>query len=315
MDISVVIGLHNEGEKVNNIYKKLTKSLENVDKSYELLFVDDSSKPETWNIIKELQKKDPHVKAIKFRRLHGETARIQAGFDHAKGESIFTIGTSIENFDKELLKLIKKAEESSFDMIIGTRKGRHEGRKVSKALSIFAHKILFGLIKHQFTDVTSPYRYIRKDLAKNMKIYGDNHLIFPAIAALYGAKFSELEIDHGPTKALGLSDLMKLIMDMILVKFFISSMTPPFNAAPMRILGGLGSISVATGFVTGAYLTVEKIVYNHDIGGRPLLSLSILLLILGALFLVMGFLGELIMRSYFEGQNKPTYTVEESLFT
>lgn len=320
MDISAVIGVHNHQDNVETIYKELTKVFNKIDKSYEIIFVDDSSDDDTWVVLKRLQKKDPHVKAIRFRRKHGESASLQAGFDHAKGESIFTMSPTMENHPSHLISLIENAEKFGHDMVIGARKGRHNGRPLTKYASHFAHLFINRLIHRDFTDITSPFRYMKKDLVNNIKMYGDNHLILPAIAALYGGKFAEVEIEHGKplskskSKSLGFVEMTKLMFDMMLVKFFMSSMTPPFNATPMRIFGGLGLMSMFGGLVISLYLTIDKIVNGADIGGRPLLSLGILMLIMGALFLIMGFLGELILRSYYEGQNKSVYSVKEKLF-
>lgn len=317
MDISTIVTVYNNEDTINELYEKISSVFEKIGRSYELIFINDASTDNSWEIIKDLQKKDPHIKAIDFRRHYGESAGLQAGFDLSKGDYVFTISPSLENDPEVFEELYEKVQTEECDMVLGVRKGRYDGRPISRLYSKIAHKILDFAAKKKFSDITSPVRIIEREVVDNMRLHGDNYLYVPAIATLYGAKFGEVEIKHQKPKSQNFRyqkiNLFKFLADILFLKIFVSSTTPPFNLAPMRLFGGIGFLSGFLGFVAGLYLTFQKFYLGLDIGGRPLLLLAVLMLILGAIFLIFGFLGEIIIRTYFEGQSKLTYTTREKL--
>ncbi|PIR42462.1 hypothetical protein CO058_02675 [candidate division WWE3 bacterium CG_4_9_14_0_2_um_filter_35_11] len=317
MDISTVVPIYNNESTIEELYKGLTDVFENIGKSYELIFVNDGSVDNSWKIISAFQKKDPHIKAIDFRRNYGQSAALQAGFDISKGMSVLTIGASLENDPADLSDLYDALIKKDNDMVIGVRSQRYDGRLFSRIRSSLAHSVLKFVSKNSFADVTSPVRAFEREVIDNIKLFGDAYMYLPVLATLYGAKFEEIKIKHTKPKDLSYiapkTSLFKFIFDIIFLKFFVSATTPPFHMAPIRLFGGLGSISAFLGLAGGAFLTYQKIAFGQDIGTRPLLMLSILLLILGAMFLVFGILGEIIIRTYFEGQNKLIYTTRERL--
>lgn len=317
MDISIVSWIHNCEDTIEELYNRVSTTMETIGSSYEIILVNDHSTDNSWEIIKDIHKRDPHVKAISFSRHYGHSAGLQAGFERAKGDMVFTISPTLENHPEELPKLIEFMKKGEFDMVVGFRKGRYRGREFRKHLSDIASYIISFLIGHQISDVTSPVRLIKKNVLSRMKIYGDHHMFLPALAALYGAKFGEVEIEHikPKNKSYKTSQLKipETVLDIIVIKFLLSMSTPPFSTTPIRIFGGAGLISLSLGFLAGVYLSIEKLVLGHDIGNRPMLMLSALLIMLGSLFVVMGLLGELMVRVYFEGQNKMPYHIKEVL--
>ena len=317
MDISAVSWIYNCEDTINELYERLTETLEGVGLSYEIIFVNDASKDNSWKEIKALNKKDPHVKAINFRRHYGQSAGLQAAFDIAKGKYVFTISPTLENKPEDLAKFITKMEKEDYDMLIGFRKSKLKGRFYRGMLSSLANSVISLLVGQVLRDMTSPFRLVRREVLTHMKIYGDHHLFLPAIATLYGAKFGEIEIAHGKPKNKSFVPhkirFVKTAFDLLVLKFLISISTPPFSMTPMRVFGIAGIISFIFGFGAGSYLTIQKLIYGYEIGSRPLLLLSVMMIILGVLFVVLGILGELIVRVYFEGQNKKTYSVREHL--
>ena len=319
MDISTVIPVYNNELTINELYVGLTDVFEKLGKSYELIFINDGSNDNSWKVIATLQKKDPHIKAIDFRRHYGESAALQAGFDLAKGDYILTINATLENSPSELEKLYEKVKDENYDMVIGVRRGRFDGRWFSRIVSKLAHIAINFVSKEKFSDATSPIRALEREVVQNIKLFGDAYMYLPVLATLYGANFAEVEIKHLKPKhnsaTLKRLNIIKFVFDMTFLKFYVSAVTPPFNLTPVRLFGGIGSVSALLGILGGGYLTYQKIVFGYDIGTRPLLLLSVLMLILGAIFLIFGILGEIIIRSYFESQNKLTYTKRSELVT
>jgi len=317
MDISTVVRVHNNEKTIEELYERLSKTLGKFGRSYETIFINDGSTDKSWSIISKIQRKDPHVKAINFTRHHGESAGLQAGFEHSKGEYIFTLSPTLENAPEELKKLFNKLLKGKHDMVVGNRVGRHGGRPLTKIASKFAHKVISLVIPHTYNDVTSPFRVMRSEISKNLKLYGDSHLLLPVLASMYGANFAEVKIKHYPLKYIEMkavkTSLIKVLFDLVLLKFFISSTTPPFNATPIRFMGILGVTSTFVGLSLGVYLSVLKMFYGQDIGGRPMLLLAFLLMIIGVLFVLMGLLGEIIIRTYFESAKKSIYTIRDKL--
>ena len=317
MDISTIIPIYNNESTIEELYLGLTETFEKLGKSYELIFINDGSTDSSWRIIAGLQKKDPHIKAIDFRRHYGMSATLQAGFDVSKGLVVLTVGASLENDPFDLVEMYNCLIEKDNDMVIGVRPKRYDGRYFSKIRSSLAHSVLKFVSKNSFADVTSPVRAFEREVIDNIRLFGDAYLYLPVLATLYGAKFEELKIKHTKPKdssyVASKVSFFKFIFDIIFLKFFVSATTPPFNLAPIRLFGGIGTVSAFLGLVGGAFLTYQKIALGLDIGTRPLLMLSVLLLLLGAMFLVFGILGEIIIRTYFEGQNKLTYTTRAKL--
>jgi len=319
MNISIIVPIYNNALTINQLYEEISDVFDKLDKSFEIIFINDGSKDDSWKIISALQKKDPHIKAVDFRRHYGESASLQAGFDISKGDYVLTISATLENDPKDLLNLFEKVSNKENDMVIGVRKGRYDGRPFAKLKSDLARVIISYVAKQEFSDVTSPIRAMEREVVQNMRLFGDAYMYIPVLATLYGANFEEVEIRHLKPKVAyheaSKVNFFKFIFDIIFLKFFVSATTPPFNLTPMRLFGGLGTFSALLGILGGIYLTYQKLFLGMDIGTRPMLILSVLLLILGAMFIVFGVLGEIIIRSYFESHDKLTYTTRDKLIT
>ncbi|HSX39875.1 MAG TPA: glycosyltransferase family 2 protein [Candidatus Saccharimonadales bacterium] len=315
MDLSIVSWIHNCEDTIEELYTRVSNTMDLIGSSYEIILINDGSTDNSWDIIKDLHKKDPHVKAINFSRYYGHSAGLQAGFDAAKGDLVFTISPTLENAPEELPKFIEEMRSHNYDMIVGCRKHKAKGKKVRGLVSKIANKMISLAAGHQITDMTSPYRLIKKSVLSNLRLYGDHYMFLPALASLYGARFGEIDIEHSKPKNKSYKNVhMRLIptaLDIVVLKFLVSFSTPPFSTAPIRVFGGTGIVSLLIGLVLGIYLSVDKLLFGHSIGNRPLLLLSILMVMLGAMFVLMGLLGELLVRIYFEGQNKMTYHIRE----
>lgn len=316
MDISIISWIHNCEDTVEELYTEITKAMEMVGGSYEIILVNDGSSDNSWKVIQAIHRSDPHVKAINFRRNHGHSSGLQAGFDIAKGNLIFTISSTLENSPKEIVKFIEKMKEADYDLIVGFRKNKLKGRGMKSRLSILANKFVSVLVGKDFKDVTSPIRLIKKEVLKHFRLYGDNHLFLPVLATLSGAKFGEVEVEHllPKNKSYTYSGLPihKAVLDIMVLKFFISAYNPPFNTSPIRVFGSMGILTMLLSVILAMFLGYDKFFIGNDIGGRPLLFVFVLMSIVGILLVIIGLLGELLLRIYLEGKDK-TYSVKDFL--
>jgi glycosyltransferase involved in cell wall biosynthesis len=314
MDLSIVSYLHNNSDTVTELYNRLEKTLAELSVSYEIVLVNDGSSDETLITVNSLAKKDPHVKIVNFTRHYGMAAGLQAGFDRATGDLIFTLSPTLENHPEELPRFLTTMREGGYDFIVGCRGKRLHGRKIKHILSSLGNKLTSILVGQKLTDLTSPMRLTKSSVLKNLKIYGNHHLFLPALATLHGAKFKELEIEHQKPKGRFSSrstiTAPEALLEILFLKFLISATTPPFSTTPIKIFGGTGSVALLIGLALGINLTVERLIFQQSIANRPALLLAVLLVLIGAMFMVMGLLGELLIRIYFESQNKKTYTLD-----
>src|SRR3989337_992234 len=308
--VSIVIPVYNEEESVPLLYKSIKKVMDATGLNYEIIFVDDGSKDNTFSILSDIQKSDPNVVVISFRRNFGQTAAMAAGFDHASGDIIVTMDADLQNDPKDIPRLLEKAKE--YDVVSGWRKNRKDpffSRRLPSMIANYLISKVTGVYLHDYGCTLKAYR---KEVVKNIRLYGEMHRFIPAIANWIGATFTEEVVGHhhrrfGKSKY-GISRTLRVLLDLLTVKFLQSFSTRPIHAfgTPGLVLGGIG-------FLISLYLTYAKLALGYQIGGRPLLLLAVLLIILGAQLVVMGLLGEMLARVYHESQSKAIYTIRKIL--
>lgn len=304
MDLSIVIPTYNEEGNVEKLHSEVTAALSQLRKKYEILFVDDGSRDRTFEKLEKLTKRDNSVRVIKFSRNYGQTAAMLAGLQNAKGGIVVTIDADLQNDPKDIPKLVKKLSEG-YDLVCGWRQNRKDtfGKRISSKLS----NILMGsLMDLNIHDSGCTLRAYRKEILQDFKIYGETHRYIPAIIASQGGRVTEVAVNHreryaGKTKY-GLERLPKGLLDLITLKFLST-----YGSRPIHIFGGLGLGLFGLGFLGGLYLTYQKFAHGLPIGNRPLLTLVMLLIILGMLFVLNGFLAELLIRT----QETKSYKIEK----
>jgi len=310
MKVSVVIPIYNEEKNIEILYEKLKDALNNQPFSYELLFVDDGSNDNSLNILKDIQKSDKNVIVISFRKNFGQTAAFSAGFDYASGDVVVTIDGDLQNDPMDIPKLVAMMDE--YDIVSGWRKDRKDPFLSRQLPSQIANKLISLVTGVKLHDYGCSLKAYRKDVVSNIHLYGEMHRFIPAVASQYGVKIAEVVTTHHPRlygkSKYGISRTFKVLLDLIMIKFFQT-----FFTKPLRAFGPIGLGSFFVGLLLAIKLTVEKLFWGKDIGGRPLLILSVLLIIVGFQLIAMGILGEFLVRIYFEGQNKKTYYVKEVL--
>ena len=305
----MVIPVYEEEENLLPLYEELKEVLNSLPLQHEIIMVDDGSRDNSWNIIREISSRDPAVKGIRFRRNFGQTAALVAGFDEATGDVIITMDADRQNDPKDIPRLLEKLEEG-YDIVSGWRKNRKDPfltRKLPSAIANWLISRVTGLHLHDYGCTLKAYR---AEVIRNIQLYGQMHRFIPAVASIYGVVVAEIVVNHRPRVAgrskYGLSRTFKVLLDLIALKFLLS-----YSTRPLHIFGGLGLLSLFLGLVSGTYLTYVKYAKRQPIGNRPLLSLTVLLILTGVQLIVLGLLGELLTRTYHESSGKKIYAIRE----
>ncbi|OGW37362.1 MAG: glycosyl transferase [Nitrospirae bacterium RBG_13_39_12] len=310
MTLSIVIPIYNEEENVQILHEKLKEVLDSLKNEYEILFVDDGSTDRTLPILEEIQAKDKRVIVLSLRRNFGQTAAFAAGFDFATGDIIVTMDGDLQNDPADIPKLLALIKDN--DLVSGWRKKRKDPFFSRRLPSVAANWLISKVTGVKLHDYGCSLKAYRRDVIKNLKLYGEMHRFIPAVASWYGVRIAEVETVHYPrlrgSSKYGVSRTIKVVLDLITVKFLQS-----FSTKPIQFFGPIGIISGFLGFIISVYLTLDKIFFGHDIGGRPLLLLGALLIIVGIQLIGMGLLGEMLVRVYHESQRKPIYVIKKIL--
>jgi glycosyltransferase involved in cell wall biosynthesis len=311
MDLSVVIPIFNEAESIGALHNQLKEVLDGLGQSYEIIAVDDGSVDRSFAMLKELQARDTHLKVIRFRRNFGQTAAFAAGFDYCQGDVVITMDADLQNDPADIPLLLAKVQEG-YDVVSGWRVNRQDPFLTRRFPSMIANWLISQGTGVHLHDYGCSLKAYRQEVVKGLHLYGELHRFMPALANWMGVSVSEIPVHHHArrygTSKYGLSRTIRVLLDLITVRFLLS-----YSTRPIHIFGGLGLMSFALGTTLGAYLSFVKFALDRDIGSRPLLLLAILLMLLGVQLVSMGLLGELVMRTYYEVQRKPIYTVAEVL--
>ncbi len=308
-DLSVIIPVYNELENIRPLYDALKPVLDGMGVKYEIIFVDDGSTDGTAKAVEGLAS-DPSLRVLEFRRNFGQTAAFSAGFDHARGEVIVTMDGDLQNDPVDIPKLYGMVKDGDYDLVSGWRKNRKDPFINRKLPSMMANWLIGKVTGVRLHDYGCSLKAYRQEVVKNLKLYGEMHRFIPAVANWYGVKVAEVETTHHPRvwgkSKVGISRTVKVFLDLITVKFLQS-----FSTKPIQFFGPMGLASTAVGICISLYLAAQKLLLGRPIGGRPLLLLGVLLIIIGVQLIGMGLLGEMIVRTYHESQKKPIYALKK----
>lgn len=308
MTISIVIPLYNEEENVRELHARIKPVMDSIGDEYEIIFIDDGSTDNTLTLLQEIQAGDDTVIVLSLRRNFGQTAAFAAGFDYSRGDIIVTMDGDLQNDPNDIPKLLELMKDN--DLVSGWRKKRKDPFLSRRLPSIIANSLISKVTGVNLHDYGCSLKAYRRDVIKNLKLYGEMHRFIPAVASWYGVRIAEVETTHHPRlrgkSKYGISRTMKVVLDLITVKFLQS-----FSTKPLQFFGPIGLLSGALGFLISLYLSIDKMFSGKDIGGRPLLLLGALLIIVGIQFIGMGLLGEMMVRVYHETQKKPIYVIKK----
>ncbi|MBN2246018.1 MAG: glycosyltransferase family 2 protein [Candidatus Aminicenantes bacterium] len=308
-ELSLVIPAYNEEENIDELYKETVNACEKLNRSYEIIFIDDGSIDRTFQIMKELHHRDPNVKVIRLRKNFGQTAALSAGFDRTRGEIIITMDADLQNDPADFHLLLAKIDEG-FDLVNGWRVKRKDKFLSRRLPSIIANRLISLITGVKLHDYGCTLKAFRKDVIKNLKLYGELHRFIPAIASTIGVNIAEVQVNHRP-RIRGKSNytifrFIKVILDLLTVKFLLS-----YSTRPLQIFGFFGLISGGVGGILLIYFAYIRLIVLESIANRPLLFVAILLVIVGIQFITLGLLAEIMVRAYHESVNKKIYFVRE----
>lgn len=307
--ISIVIPLYNEEESIPHLVEALNQAIVHYGQPAEVIIVDDGSKDRSFALLKEVAERDPRYTIIRFRRNFGQTAAFAAGFAHARGEVVITMDADLQNDPMDIPLLMAKIEEG-YDIVSGWRKNRQDRWLDRKLPSMLANRLISNVTDVRLHDYGCSLKAYRTEVLRHVRLYGELHRFIPALASQVGATVTEVPVNHrsrqyGRSKY-GISRTIRVMLDLINVWFLGT-----YSTRPIHVFGTLGLTSIALGVLTGLYLTSLKLFWGASIGNRPLLLLSVLLVVIGVQLVTMGLLAEMITRTYYESQNKPIYVVRE----
>ncbi len=309
MKLSVVIPIYNEEENIQLLYDELKEVLQGIDRSYEIVFVDDGSSDRSLEFLERIQQQDPRVIVVSFRRNFGQTAAMAAGFDYATGEVIVTMDGDMQNDPHDIPGLLEKMDEG-YDLVSGWRYNRQDAFINRKLPSMIANKIISKVTGVHLHDYGCTLKIFRKEITKGIRLYGEMHRFIPAIASGMGSRIAEVKVNHRPrrfgTSKYGITRTIRVILDLMTVKFLLS-----YATRPIQVFGLLGILCGLLGFSIALIMTFQRQFLGIPLGNRPLLLLAVLLIFMGMQFISMGLLGELQARTYHEAQNKTIYAVRK----
>lgn len=311
MDISVVVPLYNEEDNVQLLYEEIKGVLDTMAEQAEIVFVDDGSRDNTLAKLEAIQAGDDHVRVVSLRRNFGQTAAMTAGFDHARGGVIITMDGDLQNDPHDIPQLVAKLNEG-YDVVTGWRHDRQDAFLSRRLPSQLANRLISWVTGVGLHDYGCTLKAFRREVIDNINLYGEMHRFIPAIASGMGISFTEVKVNHRArrfgTSKYGISRTIRVVLDLITVKFMLS-----YATRPLHVFGTVGVVSSLLGVLIALVLTVQRQLYGVALANRPLLLLAVLLIFMGIQFITIGLLAELVVRTYHESQKKPIYYVRKVL--
>ncbi len=308
---SVVIPIHNEEPSLLPLYDRLTAVMQTIARPYEIIFVDDASTDRSFELLANLAATDAHLKIVRLRRNFGQTAALAAGFHEAIGKVIVSLDGDLQHAPEDIPALLAKIDEG-YDIASGWRKERVDNALTRRFPSRIANWLIAKVSGVPLHDFGTTFKAYRAEILSDVNLYGELHRFIPALASFYGARIAEVPIQNiaRPTGSshYGLGRTFRVMFDIITLKFLLSYLT-----RPMHLFGKLGFLKLLAG--TGIFigLTIHKLASGHGMMTEhgPLMLLGGLLILAGLMMFTTGLLGEVLMRTYFESQNRRIYAVRE----
>jgi glycosyltransferase involved in cell wall biosynthesis len=308
-ELSIVIPVYNESPNVKRLYEELTEVLGQYGRSYELVLVDDGSVDDTFEQLATLQSRDPRLRVIRFRRNFGQTAAFSAGIAYARGRLVVLSDGDLQNDPRDIPHMISRIE-AGHDIVCGWRKDRKDTFFTRRMPSMIANWMISRATGVDLHDYGCSLKVFRAEVIKPLRLYGEMHRFLPAIASQIGVSIDEVVVNHRAREAgaskYGLSRTIRVILDLATVKFLLS-----YSTKPLQIFGLLGVAALALGTLITGWLGYVRLFAHQAIADRPLLLLGMMLLFIGVQLVTFGLLAELLARTYYESQNKPTYVIRE----
>ncbi len=311
LEVSVIIPVYNEEENISSLIAEFLAVLRKLGKKFEVICIDDGSSDTSYAKLAALAISDSLIKVVRFTRNFGQTAAIAAGIAVAEGKILVLSDADLQNDPQDIPNLLLKLEEG-YDVASGWRKGRQDSFWKRRLPSQIANKLISVITGVKLHDYGCTLKAYRKEFLKDIKLYGEMHRFLPAYLSWLGAKIAEVKVNHRPRQwgksKYGLERIFKVVLDLMTVKFFGS-----FISKPIYPFGGLGMLLITGGVVCGIVTLIEKYFYGVWAHCNPLLLLAIFLFIVGLQFIILGLLAEILIRTYYETNNRPPYKIKEKV--
>jgi len=310
--LSLVLPIFNEEESIPELFERITEAMSKTGHSYEVIAVNDGSRDSSQIALSKIALADPRIRVIHFRINAGQTAAIQAGIEHARGEIIIPLDSDLENDPSDIVVLLAKLDEG-YDVVSGWRKNRWADKKLLRKLpSILANKLISKISGTYLHDYGCTLKAYRKEVIKDVQLYGEMHRFIPAYAAQMGARVTEVEVSYAPRKygksKYGFSRTLRVLLDLLVLRFMHK-----YKDRPIQFFGLIGAVVAALGFLAGLVAIVLRFTIDLHLVQTPLPTLAAFLVIVGVQLITMGILAEMVMRTYYESQGKKAYLIKETI--
>jgi glycosyltransferase involved in cell wall biosynthesis len=311
MDLSIIVPIYNEEENIPILHEGIRAALSGSSLKYEIILVDDGSSDNSFPVLKGIALEDLQVKLIRLRRNFGQTAAMAAGFSAAKGRIVVPMDGDLQNDPADIPRLMEKMNEG-YDVVSGWRRERRDSFLSRRFPSIIANYLISSMTGVHLHDYGCTMKAYRREVLDGVNLYGEMHRFVPALASQIGARVAEIEVSHHPRRfgssKYGISRTMRVVLDLMTVKFLLS-----YSTKPIQLFGKLGIHTLAAAFLSGGATLYMKFFENTSMNRNPLFILTAFLLFMGIQFIVLGLLGEVNARTYYEAQGKPIYVVRETV--
>jgi glycosyltransferase involved in cell wall biosynthesis len=307
--LTVLIPVYNERESLEPLFASLFPVLERMKRSFEIIAIDDGSRDGTMDVLRKIAARRPEVKIVSFRRNAGQTAAIMAGIDHASGQVLVSIDADLQNDPEDIPALLSRLDEG-FDVVSGWRKDRKDAPFSRNFVSRVANRLISRISGVKLNDYGCTLKAYRRHVIKGVRLYGEMHRFIPIYASWQGATVTEIPVNHrvrrfGQSKY-GLERVVKVLLDLLVVKFL-----DRYFVKPIYLFGGFGLLSLMTAFLSLLYMLYLKYAEGLSMIQTPMPVLSAMFVLVGLLSCLMGLLAEILVRTYFESQQRSAYLIAE----
>jgi glycosyltransferase involved in cell wall biosynthesis len=314
MKLSIVVPVYNEEKNLPDLWLQIQTAVKSLNLEWDVTFVDDGSHDNSVETLYSIQREDPqHVQVVVLNRNYGQTAAISAGIDHSDGDVVILMDSDLQNDPVDIPVLLAELEKG-FDVVSGWRKDRQDNKLTRNLPSQVANSLISSVTGVRLHDYGCTLKAYRREILDKIRLYGEMHRFIPVYAYAAGAKVGEVVVRHHPRKHgkanYGLERIVKVILDLITVKFLMS-----YSKKPIYLFGGVGLGLMFVSTIAFLWLAIRRIVASVSVLGSPWFQISVMMFILGFIAILLGLIAELLMRTYFESQAKPTYNVRKVILT
>jgi glycosyltransferase involved in cell wall biosynthesis len=308
---SIVVPLYNEQDNVLPLYSRIVDTMTSIEGTFEIVFVDDGSRDATYKILCDISAADTRVTVVRLRKNFGQTAGLKAGFDYARGEIVISMDGDLQHDPAEIPNFIEKIDEG-YDIVSGWRSHRQDAWLTRQLPSRAANWLMAKLSGLDLHDFGTTFKAYRREVIKDLPLYGEMHRFIPALASWSGATIVEIPIRNLSRQSgksnYGLSRTLTVVLDLICIKFLLK-----YSTKPLQLFGSWGLLSTGAGMISTLFLLFRKFISKVDVMTEhgPLLFATMLLIVCGIQLISLGLIGEVLSRTYYESQRKPIYSVRE----